>query len=103
MSLIEVKKCEFDTVHIHKTICSECGHEAEGLLDTCPECGSVLVKHAYSIPQYTLQEDLDTVFVNKDHIVKAKKLKGYSENYYLISFTNSGTLIVDETDFNSLK
>ena len=40
MSLVEVKKCEFDTVHIHKTICSECGHEAEGLLDTCPECGS---------------------------------------------------------------
>lgn len=103
MSLIEVKKCEFDTVHINKTICSECGHEAEGLLDACPECGSVLVNHKYNIPQYTIKEELENIYVNKDHIVKAKKLEGYSENYYLLSFTNGGTLTVDETDFNSVK
>ena len=103
MSLIEVKKCEFDTVHINQTICSECGHIAEGILDKCPECESVLVNHKYNVPQYTLQEELENVYVNKDHVVKAKKLTGYNEDYYLISFTNGGTLVVDDSDFNSLK
>ena len=61
------------------------------------------VNHKYNVPQYTLQEELENVYVNKDHVVKAKKLTGYNEDYYLISFTNGGTLVVDDSDFNSLK
>lgn len=103
MSLVEVKKCEFNVAHTNKTVCSVCKHEAMGILKTCPECGSTLVNYYYNVPKYTILEDLDEVFVNKDHVVKAVKLDGYDEDYYLISLTNGGTLVVDDSDFNSLK
>lgn len=103
MSLIEVKKCEFDTAYINQTVCSSCGHIAEGILDKCPECESILVNHEYNVPQYTIKDNLSNIYVNKDHVIKAVKLEGYREDYYLISLTNGAKLIVDNTDFNTLK
>lgn len=43
------------------------------------------------------------IYINKDHVIKAVKLEGYGEDYYLISLTNGAKLIVDNTDFNTLK
>lgn len=103
MSLIKIKKCEFDIKHVNQTVCSECGHISEGLFDACPECNSTSVKCKYSVSLYSIKDELEDIYINKDHIVKAQQLSEYNENYYLLSFTNGGTLIVNETDFNSIK
>ena len=104
MSLIEVKKCEFNIDHKNITYCSNCDMQSDGVNDVCPNCGDAShIHYEYNTSTYTLRTDLKTVFVNKDHVVSASKVENNAGVFYIITLSHGSSFTINSEDFSKLK